>query len=166
MAASLPAQMQRAINWFTHHRLLNDILWRKTKWVFYNTNDCFVSCHCFWYVMEICYFSHVCFHHFVMFLMMCFIYIYIKCVHFRNKCFMIFVDMWKIQLIWISLSICITDDIHGIHCVVLYWGGDVWGHWFLKWQPKILNCQDSSHILKTYETFVYTLLLFLHLNYI
>lgn len=111
-------------------------------------------------------FSHVCFHHFVMFLMMCFIYIYIKCVHFRNKCLMIFVDMWKIQLIWISLSICITDDIHGIQSVVLYWGGDVWGHWFLKWQPKILNCQDSSHILKTYETFVYTLLLFLHLNYI
>lgn len=38
---------------------------------------------------------------------------------------MIFVDMWKIQLIWISLSICITDDIHGIQSVVLYWGGDV-----------------------------------------
>lgn len=78
-------------------------------------------------------FFQVCFYHFF--------WPHIKCVHLKDKCLIIILEVW---MIWIHLSFYLTDNIHGVQCGVCWWGGDVWGHWILKLQPKIINCQDSS----------------------
>lgn len=66
-----------------------------------------------------------------------YIHTHIKFVHLKDKCLIIILEVW---MIWIHLSFYLTDNIHGVQCGVCWWGGDVWGHWILKLQPKIINC--------------------------
>lgn len=136
----------------------NYILWRKSKTSrcsLYSTSSCFIFWHNFWYVMDICLFilSGV-------FLQFCcfwfhLVFISVKCDNFWNKRLLVFL-IWGWFRGWSGLVYVLCNRQHySIQSVVCWWGGDVWGHWILKLQPKIFNCQDSSHTFEANETFVY-----------
>lgn len=72
----------------------------------------------------------------------------VKCVHISNKCLVIFQ-----QFIWILLFSHMIDSTT-VFSEMCWWGGAVWGHWVLKWLPKIFNIQDGSQTFQCYQSFV------------